>query len=150
MLAMLLVAVLSLTGCYGAQMSSPDNPVTLGGLTPNVKDKDVGLVAVAPGFDITKYKVVVVEKLPVTDPGVQDEGDKRFAAKMEPALRIQLVRRLRESGLFSQVVDTGEAPVTRTAGPALRLQGAITRLGRGSQPARMFVRLSKGEAPRKE
>jgi hypothetical protein len=43
------LAILSavLTGC-GAVMSSPDDPLTVGGITPHVKDKDIGLVAVAP------------------------------------------------------------------------------------------------------
>ena len=102
------VAVLSLVvaGCIGAMQSSPDNPTSAGGLTPNVEDKDAGLVGVAPGFDVGKHKVIVVEKFPVTDPDVKDEGDRRFAAKMEGTLR---------------------------------LQGAITRLGRGSQAARYFA-----------
>ena len=96
-------------------------------------------VALAPGFDITKYKIIVVEKLPVTDPDIKDEGDRRFAAKMAPKLQIELVRRLRDSGLFQRVVNAGETEFTPGAGPVLRLQGMITRLGRGSQAARYFA-----------
>src|SRR5947209_9713544 len=89
-----IVLVLAFVGC-GSIQSSPDNPTGAGGLTPNVKDKDAGLVALEPGFDISKYKVIVVEKFPVTDPGIEDEGDRRFAAKMANTLQIELVRRLR-------------------------------------------------------
>lgn len=138
-LVLLLVVVLSLAACYGAMKSSPDNPTSVGGLTPNVEDKDVGPVAVAPGFNITKYKVVVVQKFPVTDPSVKDEGDRRFAAKMAPILHIELMRRLKDSGLFAQVVDPSAGPLTPGAEPVLRLEGAITRLGRGSQAARAFA-----------
>ncbi|HEU5322975.1 MAG TPA: hypothetical protein VFX28_19375, partial [Methylomirabilota bacterium] len=44
--------------------------------------------------------------------------------------------------LFERVVSAGETPdVTPGAQPALRLQGVITRLGRGSQAARYFAGL---------
>ena len=135
----LVVLLLALTGCVGATQTSPDNPTSAGGLTPNVNDKDAGLVALAPGFDITKYKIIVVEKLPVTDPDIKDEGDRRFAAKMAPKLQMELVRRLKDSGLFQRVVNTSETEFTPGAEPVLRLQGMITRLGRGSQAARYFA-----------
>jgi hypothetical protein len=140
MRAWLIVPLLALAGC-GSMQSSPDNPTGAGGLTPNVKDKDAGLVALAPGFDISKYKVVVVDKFPVTDPGIEDEGDRLFAAKMTNILQLELVRRLRESALFQRVVNTSETNFEPGAEPALRLQGAITRLGRGSQAARAFAGL---------
>jgi hypothetical protein len=133
------VLVLAMAGCASAIQSSPDNPMSAGGLTPNVKDQDVGLVAMAPSFDVRKYKVVVVEKFPVTDRELKDEGDLRFAAKMAPKLQLELVRRLKDSGLFQRVVNTSEAQYQPGAEPALRLQGTITRLGRGSQIARYFV-----------
>jgi hypothetical protein len=135
----LVVLLLALAGCVGATQTSPDNPTSAGGLTPNVNDKDAGLVALAPGFDITKYKIIVVEKLPVTDPDIKDEGDRRFAAKMAPKLQMELVRRLKDSGLFQRVVNTSETEFTPGAEPVLRLQGMITRLGRGSQAARYFA-----------
>ncbi|HEV8643581.1 MAG TPA: DUF4410 domain-containing protein [Methylomirabilota bacterium] len=135
----LLVLLLAMAGCSSAIQSSPDNPMSAGGLTPNVKDQDVGLVAMAPGFDVSKYKVIVVEKFPVTDRELKDEGDRRFAAKMAPKLQLELVRRLKDSGLFQRVVNTSAAQYQPGAEPALRLQGAITRLGRGSQVARYFV-----------
>ena len=130
---------LVLAGCASAIQSTPDNPTGAGGLIPNVKDKDVGLVAYAPGLELKRYKAIVVEKFPVTDPDVKDEGDRRFAAKMAPKLQLELVRRLKDSGVFQRVVNTSETQYQPGAEPALRLQGAITRLGRGSQVARYFV-----------
>jgi hypothetical protein len=129
----------ALGGCaYGAVRSSPDNPTSAGGLTPNVKDREAGLVAVAPGLDLRQYKIIVVERFPVTDPSTKDEGDQRFGAKMSNVLQLELVRRLSDSGLFQQVINTSQAEFKPTDTPAIRLQGAITRLGRGSQAARYF------------
>lgn len=137
---------LTLAGCSASMMSSPDNPTSAGGLTPNVKDKDIGLVAVAPNFNMSKYRVIVVDRFPVTDPETKDEGDRNFAAKMAPKLHQDLVRRLQESGLFQRVVSGGDTQFKPGAEPALRLQGAITRLGRGSQAARLFGGFGAGRA----
>jgi len=134
-----IVLGLALVGCaVGATKSSPDNPTSAGGLTPSVKDPEAGLVAVAPGFDIRKFKIIAVERFDVTDPGIKDDGDRRFAAKMSQVLQLELVRRLRESGLFQQVINASQTELTPADSPALRLRGAITRLGRGSQAARYF------------
>jgi hypothetical protein len=135
------VLLLAMAGCSSAIQSSPDDPMSAGGLTPNVKDQDVGLVAMAPGFDVRKYKVVVVEKFPVSDRELKDQCDRRFAAKMAPKLQLGLVRHLKDSGLFQRVVNTSDAQYQPGTEPALRLQGTITRLGRGSQVARYFVGL---------
>src|SRR2546425_1896851 len=132
--------VLAIAGC-GAMQSTPDNPTGAGGLMPNVEDKDAGLVAVAPGFNISRYKVIVVEPFPVTDPTSKDEGDRQFAAKMAGFLQLELVRRLKASRLFPTVVNGSQTQYKPGAQPALRLQGAITRLGRGSQVARYFAGL---------
>ena len=134
------VLLVGIAGC-GAMQSTPDNPTGAGGLMPNVEDKDAGLVAVAPGFDLKRYKVVAVEPFPVTDATSKDEGDRRFAAQMAGFLHLELVRRLKASGLFQTVVNTSQTQFKPGAQPALRLQGAITRLGRGSQAARYFAGL---------
>jgi len=134
------VLLVGIAGC-GAMQSTPDNPTGAGGLMPNVEDKDAGLVAVAPGFNISRYKVIVVEPFPVTDPTSKDEGDRQFAAKMAGFLQLELVRRLKSSGLFPTVVNGSQTQYKPGAQPALRLQGAITRLGRGSQVARYFAGL---------
>ena len=141
-IAVWLVSMVSLivAGC-GATRSSPDNPTGAGGLTPNVQDPEAGLVAVAPGFDVTRYKTIVVEKFPVTDPATKDEGDRRFGERMNHYLHLELLRRMRESGLFQHVIDGSAAQASAPDGSALRLRGTITRLGRGSQAARYFAGL---------
>ena len=104
----LLGSLVILGGCFGAYQVSPDNVRTVGGLTPNVEDKDAGLVALAPGFDIKTYKVIAVDKFPVTDPAIKDEDDRRKAAEISTILQNELVRRLRDTGLFSRVVNLTE------------------------------------------
>jgi len=142
------ILTLALTGCVAtwsppdnphATRSSPDNPLSAGGLTPNKEDREAGLVAIAPGFDIKNYTVIAVALFPITDK-LEDEGDRRFAGKMASFLRTALVRRLREGGLFQHVVEVNETEYQLPPGErALRLEGAITRLGRGSQAARYFA-----------
>ena len=136
----LLVVAMALAGC-GATRSSPDNPLSAGGLTPSLEDKEAGLVAVAPGFAVKGYATLTVARFPVTDK-LDDEGDRRFAAKMAAFYRTELVRRLRESGLFQRVVEVdGAGYQPRPGERVLKLEGAITRLGRGSQAARYFAGL---------
>jgi hypothetical protein len=134
-----------LAGCVGAQQTSPDDPISAGGLTANVKDKDAGLVALAPGFDIKQYKVIAVTLLPVTDK-MEDEGDRRFGAEMSTFFQGELVRRLRGSGLFQRVVHTGEMQFQSGEQTALKVEGQITRLGRGSQALRYLVGFGAGAA----
>jgi hypothetical protein len=132
-------------GCVGAQQTSPDNVLSAGGLTPNVKDKDAGLVAVAPGFDIKRYKTIAVTQLAVTDK-MDDDGDRRFAAEMSTFFQAELVRHLRGSGLFVKVVNAGETKFESSSETVLKVEGAITRLGRGSQAMRYLVGYGAGAA----
>jgi hypothetical protein len=142
----LLILAFVLAGCgAGAIQTTPDEVLTVGGLKPNVKDKDAGLVAIAPGFDLKKYKLLAVEKFPVTDPAVKDEDDRRFGAKMSPVFQVELVRRLRDTKLFEQVVDISEIQAA-PGSQALRLEGVITRLGRGDRALRMWVGGGAGAA----
>ena len=142
----LLILAFVLAGCgAGAIQTTPDEVLTVGGLKPNMKDKDAGLVAIAPGFDLKKYKLLAVEKFPVTDPAVKDEDDRRFGAKMSPVFQVELVRRLRDTKLFEQVVDISEIQVP-PGSQALRLEGVITRLGRGDRALRMWVGGGAGAA----
>lgn len=143
--ATVLLAVV-LAGCsLGVVQTTPDDVLTVAGLTPNVKDRDAGLVAIAPGFGIDRYRLVAVDTFPVTDTAIEDEDDRRFVAKMTPVFQIELVRRLRDSGLFEQVVNTGESPAVQGS-PALRLEGVITRLGRGNETLRRWLRGVAGAA----
>jgi hypothetical protein len=147
--SLLLVSLLFLAaiaaGCAGAQQTSPDNVLSAGGLTPNVKDKDAGLVALAPGFDIKRYKTIAVTQLAVTDK-MEDDGDRRFAAEMSTFFQAELVRHLRSSGLFVRVVNAGETQVQSGSETVLKVEGAITRLGRGSQAMRYLVGYGAGAA----
>ena len=141
--------MLVLGGCAGSSMrSSPDNPTSADGLTPHIEDKEAGLVAIAPGFDIRRFKVVVVEQFPVASREIHDDGDRRFAATMSTALQRELVRQLKEIGLFEEVIDSSQTEFKPTDAPTLRLRGVITRLGRGSGPERHFLGLFGGGSTR--
>src|SRR2546428_2761865 len=143
----LLILAFVFAGCgAGAIQTTPDDVLTVAGLKPNVKDKDAGLVAIARGFDLKKYKLIGVEKFPVTDPAVKDEDDRRFVAKMSPVFQVELVRRLRDRKLFEQVVNTSEIQQPKPGSQALRLEGVITRLGRGDRALRMWVGGGAGAA----
>jgi len=143
-----LVWLVLLGGCFGAYQTTPDDVQTMGGLKPDVEDKDAGLVALAPGLDIKAYKVIAVGKFPVTDPAIKDDGDRRKAAEMSTILQNELVRRLRDTGLFTRVVNLSETEFTPGPDKTLRLDGTISRLGEGSQAARAFVGLYGGGAAR--
>ena len=143
-----LMSVILLGGCFGAYRVAPDDVRAMGGLTPNVEDKDAGLVALAPGLDIKTYKVIAVGKFPVTDPAIKDDDDRRKAAEMSTILQNELVRRLRDTGLFTRVVNLSETEFTPGPEKTLRLDGTISRLGEGSQAARAFVGLYGGGAAR--
>jgi hypothetical protein len=143
-----LLLLLLLGGCYGAYQTTPDDVQTMGGLKPSVEDKDAGLVALAPGLDIKAYKVIAVDKFPVTDPAIKDGEDRRKAAEMSTILQNEIVRRLRDTGMFPRVVNLSETEFSPGPDKTLRLAGAITRLGEGSQAARAFVGLYGGGAAR--
>lgn len=130
-----------LAGCIGAYQVTADRPTGSGRLMPTVEDKDAGLVGISSGFDVKAYPVIAVGLFPVTDPSIKDAGDRRLASSMSAFFQSELVRRLRDSGVFARVVNLTETPWQPGAEKALRLEGAITRLGEGSQAARAFFGL---------
>lgn len=134
-----LVLIFALGGCLATERTSPDDPIGAGGLKPVQEDKDAGRVGVAPGFNLKEYTVIIVERFPVDPSQMEDEGDRQFASEMATFYQLELVRRLRESGLFALVVNPSESEVPAGAGPTLQLRGVISRLGRGSQVARAFA-----------
>ena len=75
---------------------------------------------------------------------IEDEGDQRFADRMARFYQSELVRRFRETGLFSEVMNLSETDFPVGAGKALRLRGDITRLGRGSQAVRYLLGFGAG------
>lgn len=135
---------MALTGCFGAYQVSPDDALGTGGLKPTQEDKDAGRVGIATGFNLKDYPVIAVERFPVAKSEIKDEGDQRFADSMASFYQSELVRRLRETGLFSRVVNLSETDFPAGVGKALRLRGSITRLGRGSQAARYLVGFGAG------
>ena len=135
-----LVCALLLSGCFGAYQVKADNPAGAGLLMPTVKDKDIGLVGIARGFDLANFRVIAVELFPVTDKSIKDDGDRQLASHMEGYFQTELVRRLRECGLFERVINLSETdwqPGVERA-RALILSGRITRLGEGSQALRLL------------
>jgi len=133
-----------LAGCFGAYRTPPDDVLGAGGLTPTQEDKDAGRVGVAAGFNPKDYRVIGVGPFPVAKSEIDDEGDQRFAERMAFYYQAELVRRLRDTGLFNRVVNLNETALPTDAGKALALRGSITRLGRGSQAARYFVGFGAG------
>ena len=140
----LLALTLVLAGCFGAYQTSPDAPMGAEGLKPTQEDKDAGRVGVDRGFNLKDYPVIVVERFPVAKSEIEDEGDQRFADSMAPFYQSELVRRLRDPGLFSRVVNLSETDFPAGADRALRLRGSITRLGRGSRAARYLIGFGAG------
>src|SRR5207247_7640279 len=66
----------------------------------------------------------------VTAPATKDEDDRKLAAGMSSYLQSELVRRLRDPGIFQRVVNLREAEFKPEADKALRPEGMITRPGR--------------------
>src|SRR5438270_763818 len=94
----LLVVAMALAGC-GATRSSPDNPLSAGGLTPSLEDKEAGLVAVAPSG-----KVV----LATADRRVASIG--LFGGDDEDHLRESFDDMARDLAKFLVRLSKGEAP----------------------------------------
>ncbi len=142
-----LIAALSLTlgGC-GAMQTTAEAPIGPSGLKLTAEDKDAGLVGIAPGFQLKDYPVVVVRQFTVTEPEVNDAEDRKLAAEMPSFLQGELVRRLRESGLFTRVVNANETDYKPGAEKALMLKGEITRLAPGSRALRYWVGFGAGRS----
>jgi uncharacterized protein DUF4410 len=136
----LLILVLA-AGCYGSYQVSPDESAGSGGLKPTQSDPDAGRVGIASGFDLKGYGVVAVAKFPVVDPGLKDDDDRRLGEAMSVFLQSEMVRRLRESALFARVVNLSETEFQPGDDKTLKLDGAITRMGEGSQAMRAIFGL---------
>jgi len=136
----------ALTGCIGAMQTAAHEPVGTGGLKPTQEDRDAGLVGIRSGLDLKTYQVVVVNAFKVTEPELNDDEDKKLAAEMPPYFQAELVRRLRESGLFARIVNASETEFKPGSEKALRLEGEITRLAPGSRALRYFVGFGAGRS----
>lgn len=137
---------LLLTGCYGAYQVKADHPTGAGTLMPTVEDKDAGLVGIASGFGLKSYQVIAISLFPVTDLAVKDEGDRRTAASMSAFFHSELVRRMRESGLFTRV---STSPRPRGSRARRRPSGSTGASAASARAPRSRERSSASTAPGK-
>ena len=128
-----LVFMLALAGCFGAQQIRADNPTGAGHLKPTIRDKDAGLVGIATGFDLKAFQVIAVELFPVTDRAIKSEEDRELASLMEAFFQKELVRRLREGGLFERVINLSETEWQPNGEKALILGGGLHGSARASR-----------------
>ena len=144
--SLLLVALSAcLPGC-GAVQTKAHDVVGTSNLQPTQADKDAGLVGISPGFQLKDYRVIAVDRFAVSPEDIKDEDDKALAASMPIFLQLQLVRRLRDSGLFDKVVNLTEAQLPTGPERALKLEGTITRLTGGSRALRFWVGFGAGRS----
>jgi hypothetical protein len=133
-----------LSGC-GAVQTRAHNAAGAGGLEPAQADKDAGLVGISPEFNLKDYRVIAVDRFTVAPEDIKDEDDRALAASMPIFLQSELVRRLRASGLFDQVVNLGETQLQPALERALRLEGSITGLTGGSRALRFWIGFGAGK-----
>lgn len=146
MVALLVAPSLLLAGCIGAMQTTAHDAGGAAGLAPAVEDKDAGLVGIAPGFALKRYPVIAVDRCQVSDTEVKDEEDRRLAQAMPAYFQSEMVRRLREAGLFERVVHLGETTAPAGSDAVLRLECAITRLAPGSRALRYWVGFGAGRS----
>ncbi len=143
----LLFSVVSIsTAACGAVQTRAHDAVGAGGLRPTWDDKDAGLVGISPGFDLKAYRVIAVERFSVPAGEIKDEDDKKLAAGMQAFFQSELVRRLRESGLFDRVVNLSETQFQPGTERALKLEGAITQLSGGARALRFWIGFGAGRS----
>jgi hypothetical protein len=141
-----LLALASVTAACGAVQMTPQGPIGAGTLRPTQEDRDAGLVGIASGLDLSAYRTIAVDRFAVSDPDIKNEDDRKLAAEMPAFLQSELVRRLRASGLFNQVINLGEPQSQPGTQNALRLEGTITQLTGGSRALRFWISFGAGSA----
>jgi len=142
----LLGSSLLVSGCVGSMQTRAHEPAGTATLRPSQEDYEAGLVGVASGFRLTDYRTVVVGLMKVAEAEVNDDEDRKLAAEMPRFFQSELVRRLRESGLFATVINASETQYTPSADKALMLEGEIVRLAPGSRALRYFVGFGAGRS----
>ena len=140
-----IVIALPFSGC-GAIRTTAHEPVGAAGLRPTQEDKDAGLVGITPGLNLKEYRVIAVARFPVSPAEITNDDDKALAASMPTFLQSELVRRLRATALFDDVVNLGETQFQQSGKPALRLEGTITRLTGGSRALRFWIGFGAGKS----
>lgn len=134
------------TVACGAVQTKAHGPLGAGGLQPTREDKDAGLVGIGPGFELRSYRAIAVERFSIAPEGDRDEDEQKLAAGMPAFLQSELVRRLRETGLFDKVMDLSEAPYQRGPERVLKLEGTITSLSGGSRALRFWIGFGAGRS----
>jgi hypothetical protein len=128
----------------GAEQTTPHQWHGAGGIVPSQQDKDVGLVGIAPGFDIRRYATVVVDRCSVVESEIKDEEDRRLANTMPAFFQAELVRRLSATGIFERVVSSEDPGSPATPDRALRIECVMTKLDPGSLAQRIFLHMGAG------
>jgi hypothetical protein len=139
-----LVVLILLSACGNVRMTPHFTVADAGRLQPIVKDRDAGRVALANGFDLRRYRTLIVDRFVVTDPGLADEDDRALAQMAPGYLQEQFVQQLKESRLFERIVTPGEA--ASVSGAALRLAGSIAQVQGGSRHLRFWFRYGGGRS----
>jgi hypothetical protein len=118
----------------------------VGTLTPTIEDPDVGLVGIAPGFNLQQYQVLIVEQFLVSPAEIKDEDDIRLAKEMSGYLHAQLVAKLKGDHTLPKIIDATTSDALPAGSGILALQGDISRLTEGSQLLRYTVGFGAGSA----
>ena len=140
------LAVLGTGGCSNAVKTTAHDPVGTAELKPTLRDKDAGLVAMVPGFELKAYGVIGVDRFPVSPTETKDEEDRYLAGTMPAYFQSEIVSRLAKTKLFARVVNLSEAPLDPGPEKVLLLTGVITRLAPGSRTLRFFVGYGVGRS----
>ena len=76
------LAVLGTGGCTNAVKTTAHDPVGTIEIKPTLRDKDAGLVAMAPGFELKAYGVIGVDRFPVSPTETKEGEDRDLASSM--------------------------------------------------------------------
>lgn len=142
----LLFLASTLAGCVGAMQTRAHEPVGTVDLKPTQEDKHAGLVGLTSGFDLKTYRVIGVARFPVSQAEINDEEDRKMADRMPAYFQSELVRHLRDTGLFERVVNLSDTDFRAEGAGVLKLEGTITRLDPGSRALRYWVGFGAGRS----
>lgn len=90
--------------------------------------------------------MIAVDRFKVAPQALESDQGQPLAESMPTFFQGELVRRLRESGLFGSVIDLGEGPPPAGPERPLRLEGTITSLSGGSRALRFWIGFGAGRS----
>src|SRR5215469_6986111 len=88
------VVTVLMTGC-SSYRATPVDARSAGTLRPDIEDADVGLVGIAPGFDLRQYHIIVVELFEVAPNEIKDAQDVSLAKEMSGYLQASIVAKMK-------------------------------------------------------